>query len=174
MIHIRSTLAALLVIGSAAVASAQQATPRQQRAPGQQGAGVGRQGPGGRGAGGLFRGITLSDAEKANIKNVNAKYAPQMKALREQFKPEHQALRDARQRGDTAALKALWDKSSAERQQTKQLMDAQRVDLRAALTPANQATFDKNVAAMEKRFAKNGGKGRKPGAHRLGLRGSGV
>jgi protein CpxP len=109
----------------------------------------------------LFKGITLSDAEKTNIKAVQTKYASQMKALREQFKPQMQAARDARQRGDSAALKELRQKSTAQREQSKQLMLAQRNDLRAALTPANQVTFDANVAALEKKaadHAQNAGK----------------
>src|SRR6185436_8076145 len=130
MIHIRSTLAALLVVGGVSVAAAQQPAQQpvqRQGKVGQHAARAGRQGPGkGMAARGLFRGITLSDAEKANIKNVDAKYAGQMKALREQYKPQNQALRDARKRGDTAAVKALWEKSAAEREQTKRLFDAQR------------------------------------------------
>ncbi len=178
MIHIRSTLGALLVIGGATVAAAQQ--PAQQ--PAQRHAKVAGQhpgraarGPGKRVAAGLFRGITLSDAEKANIKTVHTKYGAQMKALREQYKPQHQALREARQKGDTAAFKALLQKSADERSQAKHIFDAERADLRAALTPANQAAFDANAAKlqakmqakMQKRVAKNGAKalkaGRRPG-----------
>jgi len=175
MIHIRSKLAALLVVGGAAVASAQQSNQqpaqRQGRVAGQHAGRGAHQGPGGRGAAGLFRGITLSDAEKANIKTVHTKYAAQTKALHEQYKPQHQALRDARKSGDTATVRALLQKATDEREQTKHLLDAQRADLRAALSPANQALFDANVAKVkakvDKRVAKNGGKalkaGRRPG-----------
>src|ERR1043165_4020176 len=101
---IRSTLAAgLLVFGTAAVASAQtaQAPARQHGQHGQFQKGIRA-----RGGKALFRGITLSDAEKENIKNVHAKYAPQMKALREQFK--------ATGKDSTARLQ--------EREQVRQLM----------------------------------------------------
>jgi cytochrome c556 len=118
-------------------------------------------GPGMRGQ--LFKGITLSDAEKANVKNAQAKYAPQMKALREQFKPQMQAAREARQRGDTAALKTIWQNSAAQREQTKKLVDAERNDLRAALTPENQVKFDANVKQLQQRFAQHAGKGGKRG-----------
>jgi protein CpxP len=147
MINIRYALTgALLLFGSATLASAQQPTRPQ-------GKGV-RHAPGPQQLGGqLLKGITLSDAEKSNVKAVQSKYAAQTKALREQFKPQMQAARDARQRGDTAALKELWQKSAGQREQTKQLMLAERADLRAALTPANQTTFDANVAALDKRVA---------------------
>lgn len=161
MTHIRSAIAAaMLVVGGAAVAAAQQTTPTTpQRAHGQhmrQGFGPGMRGQ-------LFKGITLSDAEKSNLKNVQAKYAPQMKALREQFKPQMQAARQARQRGDTAALKTLWQNSAAQREQTKKLLDTERNDLRAALTPENQVKFDANVKQFEQRVAQRGGKGWKKG-----------
>jgi protein CpxP len=116
---------------------------------------------GARGARGLFKGITLSDAEKANLKAVREKYATQQKALREQFKPQMQAAREARQKGDTAALRDLWQKSAGQREQAKQLMLAERNDLRSALTPANQATFDTNVAALQKRTCRAGTERRK-------------
>jgi Spy/CpxP family protein refolding chaperone len=104
----------------------------------------------------LFKGITLSDAEKTNIKNVHAKYAAQNKALREQFKPQMEAARAARQRGDTAALKNLWAKTSAQREQAKKLLEAERNDLRVALTPDHRAQFDANVKKLEQRVAQRG------------------
>lgn len=167
MIDIRSALAAtMLVVGGAAIAAAQQSPPAT--APGahaqhgQRGRHMGQGfGPGVRGQ--LFKGITLSDAEKGNIKNVQAKYAPQMKALREQFKPQLQAAREARQRGDTAALKAMRNKSAAQREQTKKLLDAERNDLRAALAPENQVKFDANVKQLEQRVAQRAEKGWKKG-----------
>ena len=154
MQSIRTTVtAALLTFGAAAVVSAQQPTPPQQpRAAAHQGKyakgarrALGRQ---------LFKGITLSDAEKANVKQVQVKYASQMKALREQFKPQFQAAREARQRGDTAALKNLWQQTAAQRAQTAKLLEAERADLRNALTPANQLKFDANVTKLEQRMAK--------------------
>lgn len=162
MTHIRSTIAAaLLVFGGAAVASAQQSTPAATPAPAAH-ARHAHRGQHARGQRGmfarnvrhqLFKGITLSDAEKANLKAVHAKYAPQMKALREQLKPQIQAARAARQKGDTAALKALWGKNGTAREQTQKLLEAERNDLRAALTPANQAKFDANVQQIEQRVA---------------------
>ena len=109
MIHIRTALAAgMLVVGGAAIAAAQQSPPATTpQAHAQTGRHM-REGFGPRMRGQLFKGITLSDAEKSNVKNVQAKYAPQMKALREQFKPQIQAAREARQRGDTAAGGCRW------------------------------------------------------------------
>ena len=171
MINIRSTLAAAaLVFGSAVVASAQQPTPAptqgaQQRADSGRGHRRGAFGPGAI-RHQLFKGIQLTDAEKANVKTVQQKYASQMKALREQLKPQIQAARDARQKGDTAALKAMWQKSGAEREQIKKLLEAERNDLRAALTPEHQAQFDANVKQFEQRVAKRASREWKKGGKR--------
>ena len=158
MINIRSTLAAAaLVFGTAVVASAQQPSqtpaPRtQQGAERAQGHRRGAFGPGALRRQ-LFKGIQLTDAEKANVKNVQQKYAPQMKALREQMKPQLEAARAARQKGDTAALKAMRQQSAAQREQIKKLLESERSDLRAALTPEHQAQFDANVKQVEQRVA---------------------
>jgi len=166
MFNIRVAVAATaLTVGSAMVVSAQRQTaPRRVHQDHAQRSDSAHRRFGARGPGGqaqLFKGITLSDAEKANLETVRAKYASQMKATREQSKPDMQAMRDARQRGDTAALKAFRQKSAAQREQNKQVMQAQRNDLRAALTPANQAKFDANVAAFEKKFAERGKDGKR-------------
>jgi len=165
MFNIRVALAATaLTFGSAALVSAQQQTAPQgvHQDHAQRSDSAHRRFEGARGLRGqLLKGITLSDAEKANLQTVQAKYAPQMKAMREQSKPDMQAMRDARQRGDTAALKALWQKSASARAQNKQVMEAERNDMRAALTPTNQAKFDANVAAFDKKLAEHA----KPGKH---------
>jgi len=166
MFNIRVALAATaLTVGSAGVVAAQQQTApqgvHQNHAQRPDSAHKRFGARGFRGQAQLFKGITLSDAEKANLKVVRQKYAAQMKATREQAKPDMQAMRDARQRGDTAALKALWQKGTAQRAQTNQVMLAERNELRAALTPANQAKFDANVAAFEKKVAEHGKNGKR-------------
>jgi Spy/CpxP family protein refolding chaperone len=163
MTHFRSTLvAALLTFGAAAVASAQATNPAPQNtARAQHQKGPGRH----HGDRAMLKGISLTDGEKANLKNVQAKYATQMKALREQSKPQSQAMRDARQRGDTAAVRAMREKNAPQRQQAKQLLDAQRAEFRSALSPENQAKFDANLQQAKARMAKHGGfkKGAQPG-----------
>ena len=164
MFNIRLALAATaLTIGSAAVVSAQQQTaPQGVHQNHTQRPDSAHKRFGARGfRDQLMKGITLSDAEKANLKAVQAKYASQMKTMRQQSKPDMQAMRDARQRGDSAALKALWQKGAAQREQNKQILQAERNDMRAALTPANQTKFDANAASLDKRLAKHGKPGRR-------------
>ncbi len=162
---IRSTLAAgFLTIGAVTLsAQAGQAGQAHAHNRGQAGdaAHFGRRGGPGNGlarggARAVLRGIKLNDAEKANLKAVREKYAAQNKALREQFK---KSVGDARPaRGDTAAIRALREKNAPLRDQMTALARAERSDIRAALTPENQAKFDANVKQMEDRLAKRANK----------------
>ena len=126
MTHIRSAMAAaLIVFGGATIAAAQQPT---QPAQGQ----VLRhaKGPGARGkaAKRLFKGVQLSTAERANLKAVRQKYAEQRKTLR----------------------------ASGDRTQLMALRKSEHSELRGALAPSNQAKFDANAAALQRRAAKRG------------------
>jgi Spy/CpxP family protein refolding chaperone len=164
MNQIRSAIiAGVIALGSAAVAGAQSAPAAPQARAQRVGEAHARGAKGARGARGaragrmqrqLFRGIKMTDAEKTSLKAVRQKYAEQNKALREQLKPQFEAARAARQKGDTAALKALRDKNAGARDQMKKLFEAERHDLRAALTPEHQAQFDTNAQKLEQRVAK--------------------
>jgi Spy/CpxP family protein refolding chaperone len=147
MSNIRSALAAgLFVIGGAVVASAQQTAPPLPQSQAAHGQHVkGERGPGRRGGRGeLMKGLSLSPTEKANVKSVHGKYAAQLKALRPQVKGQKP--------------------TDAQRDQAKQLMAAERNDLRVALSPANQSKFDANTAEFEKRMAARAQKkGHRPG-----------
>jgi len=159
MKHISSAIVAgLLAFGSASVVAAQ-APAQSPQAHAQHGGKQGKHaGPGRRAGGALLRGIQLSDAEKANIKNVNAKYAPQLKALREQNKGREKIAR-----GDTAAMRKRWEANAPQREAMKKIMDAERSDMRGALSAENQAKFDANAKQMQERFAKRAEKGKTRG-----------
>jgi Spy/CpxP family protein refolding chaperone len=120
-----AALGVALLAGSTAVAGAQAAT----QAPTQQG------GPGGGGRGGVGRslsGIELTEAQKAKVAEITAKYQPEMQAIRESMQGG----------GDRAAgfakMQALNEKRNPE--------------IRAVLTPEQQAIFDKNLAEQKARM----------------------
>ena len=149
--------------GSAEVLAAQAAPVPQagaERAPRERGAKAERgehRRAHGRHMGGLFRDIELTDAQKEQIKAIHERYRPQMQALR----PERRQAR-----GDSAVRP-----DSAKRAQARELMTRQHADVRAVLTPAQQATFDRNVATMKERGARKGGKRKGRGAERAESRG---
>src|SRR5215218_1335278 len=125
----KSRVIALVVaslVSSASVVQAQTAA---------QGSGVARaEGRGGlrgeRGARGPFKGITLSDAEKAKLKAVHGKYAAESKSLRESLAPAMKEARAARQKGDTVAAKAVWERNKGGREQLKALHDRRQAEIR--------------------------------------------
>ncbi|MGH7617984.1 MAG: hypothetical protein ACREPM_12205, partial [Gemmatimonadaceae bacterium] len=81
------------------------------------------------------------------------------------YKPQHEQMRAARQRGDTAAMRSLMQQTAGERDQMRTVTASESADLRSALSTDNQAKFDANAATLKKRFAR-GWKGRpgRPGA----------
>jgi Spy/CpxP family protein refolding chaperone len=124
--------------------------------------------------GGALRGLKLSDAEKAKVKEIHTRYAAEGKTLRESMKPAMQEARALRQKGDTAGLRALWDKNKAGRDRMQALQVRQQTEIRTALSPENQKLFDANVQAQATRraeWAKNGkagGHGGRRGAAKVG------
>lgn len=143
------------MVSVASFAQAQSAAPAPQA--GRHGMRGGPRGEGGRG--GLFKGIKLSDAERAKLKEVRTKYAPENKKLFESMKPAMQEARTLRQKGDTAGARAVLERNKAGRDQFKALHDRQQAEVRAALTPANQKQFDLNVQEQATRRADWGKKG---------------
>ena len=116
---------------------------------------------------GPLHGIALSGAEKTQVKEVRAKYATESKSLRETLRPAMKEARDARQKHDSNAVKAAWDKTAETRKQLQALTTREQTDIRAALTPEHQQQFDANVKQMEQRRAERAATGK---THRSGAR----
>ena len=171
MTKIYSTLLALAVVaGAAATAGAQQTT---QPAQGQrierahrdsshrakrEARGVRGEGRGMHAAGALMRGVDLTDAQKAQVKTIHEKYQAQFKSIREANKPAMEEARAARQRGDTVAARAAYEKGRA---QFESLREQELNEVRGVLSADQQKTFDANLQQMKARQGQHG----KHGAH---------
>jgi Spy/CpxP family protein refolding chaperone len=119
-------------------------------------------GPGGRGGPGagpqrmLLKGITLTDAQKTQLQQL-------MQTEREQFEKQggragnFDAIRTARQNGDTATANRLMAEQRAQMQAHR---DQQITAIRALLTGDQLTQFDANVAEMKKHEAQMGPGGR--------------
>jgi Spy/CpxP family protein refolding chaperone len=118
-----ATLAAALCVGMTSVAAAQGVPP--------QGQGEMRRG-GGMG-GMLLKDITLTDAQKSQIKTIRETYMPQQMELRK------------------AAQATGGPPDEATRAKMMDLQNKQAAEIRAILTADQQATFDKNLAEMKSR-----------------------
>ncbi len=127
-----ATLAAALCVGMTTVAAAQGTEPPQQ------GQGEARRGD--RMGGMLLKDITLTDAQKDQIKTIREKYLPQQVELRKQVQATGGPPDDATR----AKMTDLRDKQAAE--------------IRAILTPDQQKVFDHNLHEMKEEMdrRKNG------------------
>ena len=121
-----ATLAAALCVGMTSIAAAQSTEPQPQ------GQGEGRRG-GGMG-GMLLKDITLTDAQKAQVKTIREKYLPQQVELRK------------------AAQAVGGPPDEATRTKMMDLQTKQAAEIRAILTVDQQAQFDKNLAEMKARM----------------------
>lgn len=154
MLSVRTlALGALMIVGVAGVSAAQSKTapsrgPRSSEMQGRRGPGRGEFG----------RDLNLTDAQKAQIKTIRAKYQPQNEALRTQAKPFMDAARAARQKGDTAAARSNMEKARQVMQGGQSIRTQENAEIRAILTPDQQAKFDARQKSMAER-GKAGHKG---------------
>ena len=118
-----ATVAFALCAGMTTVAAAQ-ATPQDQpRAEGRRG-----------GMGGmLLKDITLTDAQKDQIKTIREKYVPQQMELRK-------------------SVQATGSMDDATRAKMMELNAKQSAEIRAILTADQQVVFDRNAAEMKARM----------------------
>lgn len=156
--NMRNTRLVLLVVAALAAtssfASAQATTPNAARVD-RAGKSVGH-----RGRGELLRGVKLTSAEKSKLKEVHGRYQSETKTLRESLKPAMHEARAARQKGDTAAARAVFERTKSDREKLNAVMQRQKADIRAALTPEHQKQFDANVQqAAERRTSGKKGRG---------------
>jgi Spy/CpxP family protein refolding chaperone len=152
-------LGALMVCGVAGVSAAQSSVTPKTRAD----SGYHRRGdrPDGqfRQARGFGRDLNLTDAQKAQMKAIHQKYQPQNKALSDRAKPFREAARAARQKGDTAAFRSNMEKARQVMQSGQSFRTQEQAEIRAILTPDQQAKFDARQKAAAERRAKGGEKG---------------
>jgi protein CpxP len=154
MLSVRTlALGALMIVGVAGISAAQSTTTPPSRVH-RAGEMQGRRGPGRAEFG---RDLNLTDAQKAQIKAIQKKYQPQHEALRTQAKPFMDAARAARQKGDTAAARSSMEKGRQVMQGGQSIRTQENAEIRAILTPDQQAKFD----ARQKSVAERGMGGHK-------------
>lgn len=154
-----SGLVLAMTLGAASVAAAQEPTPAPQQPQAQQ-QGQGRWGQRGRawqgarrqGLWALFRGVNLTAEQRQQLRTINQKYAAQAKPIREAMRPAMQEMRDARQKRDSTAARAVFERTKPQREQLRQIREQELKDVRAILTPDQQKTFDQNLAQMRLRM----------------------
>jgi protein CpxP len=142
-----ASLASLAVAQQPADSGRARHGDRGQAGPGKRGGpegAFGRRGPGQE----LLKGISLTEAQKTQLKTLRESQRTAMESNREGAKQDFDAVRAARQKGDTATARALMTKM-------RTAMDQKRVQeiaaIRNILTADQRVAFDKNVAELKQR-----------------------
>lgn len=161
---------ALAAVAAAAIAGSAQAQSTTTPPVAKPMAGMRGPGRNHEGHKGAFKDLNLTDAQKAQMKAIHAKYQPQLKASREQAKPLMEAARAAKQKGDTAAFRANIEKA---RQVSTGIRAQEMNEIRAVLTPDQQAKADAAMAQRKEEHGERAGKhghGKKNGKVKGGRR----
>jgi Spy/CpxP family protein refolding chaperone len=107
----------------------------------------------------LLKNITLTDAQKAKLEQVQKSERGSMTADSGARRAEFDAMRKARQSGDTITANRLM---LEQRAKMDQQFAAHSAAVRAILTPDQQKQFDANVAEMKSHRGEFGrGRGQK-------------
>jgi Spy/CpxP family protein refolding chaperone len=121
-----ATLAIALCAGMTSIAAAQgQPEPKEGQGEMRRGGGMG---------GMLLKDITLTDAQKEQIKTIREKYVPKQLELRK------------------AVQATGGPPDEATRAKMMELQSQQSAEIRAILTPDQQKTFDHNLHEMKERM----------------------
>jgi Spy/CpxP family protein refolding chaperone len=99
-----------------------------------------------------MRDVTLTDAQRAQVWAINDRYRTQRRALQDEARAQWRG-RPRPAAGDSAARAAFSARASAWRARARDLRQRQLAEVRAVLTPAQQASFDRNLAEMRARGA---------------------
>jgi periplasmic protein CpxP/Spy len=142
-----------LAASLAGVAAAQQPgadAPKRERAEGPRGGPDGRFEDRGGPRGLLLKDITLTDAQKTQLKELRKAQHDKMDANKEQRRKQFDELKAAREKGDTVAVKAIMARN---RQAMEQARAQEFAAMRTILTAEQRVQFDKNVAELKQREA---------------------
>ncbi|HEV7388977.1 MAG TPA: Spy/CpxP family protein refolding chaperone [Gemmatimonadaceae bacterium] len=148
-------LGAMMLVGVAGLSAAQSTTAPKAKTD----SGYRHRGGGERRGGEFGRDLNLTDAQKTQIKAIRQKYQPQNEALRAQAKPFMEAARAARQKGDTVAFRTNMDKARQVMEGGQSTRTQETAEIRNILTAEQRVKFDAKQKEFAERRAKGGHKG---------------
>ena len=101
----------------------------------------------------FMRGLNLTETQRTQVRAIHEKYQPQMQKLHETARTEFEATRDARQRGDTAAVRAALQRSRQNIEaQASTLHEQMFREVRGVLTAEQRAKIDAQIAERIQRL----------------------
>lgn len=90
----------------------------------------------------LAQKLNLTDAQKAQIRDLNKAFREQNKAFFESARATFKEYRAAKKANDTAKMQQLQPTVDANRAQMKQLREAQRAKISSVLTPEQRTQLE--------------------------------
>jgi len=93
--------------------------------------------------------LNLTDAQKAQVKDITKSFHEQNKAAFDSFRQTMQDYRAAKQANDTARINALQSQFDSQRAQMKQLRDALDAKISTVLTPEQNTQWQQMKAERE-------------------------
>jgi len=115
------------------------------------------------------------DAQQQQMRAINQKYQGEEQTLRTAMRPAMDEARTARQRGDSAAARAVRERTADQRRQFAALQERHVAEVRGVLTAEQQRQFDANrtemQARMQERRGEPGARGKRQGRGRGGREG---
>ena len=112
-----------------------------------------------RGQANMMKDLNLTADQQSKVKTIRTKYAAQMKTARAAAKPDMDAMKAARTRGDTAAMRSMRARMRADMAPSMKLRQQEMAETRAVLTPDQQTKFDAQQAKMKARMGARGQRG---------------
>ena len=101
----------------------------------------------------FIHGLNLTQTQRTQVRAIHEKYQPQMQAIHDRARTEFEATREARQRGDTAAVRASLQRSRQNvESQLSTLHEQMFHEVRAVLTAGQRARLDSGIAERIKRL----------------------
>jgi Spy/CpxP family protein refolding chaperone len=97
--------------------------------------------------------LNLTETQRTQIRAIHEKYAPQMKTIHERARTEFEATREARQRGDTAAVRTALQRSRENTEsQLATLHEQMFREVKTVLTADQRAKVDAKIAERIKKL----------------------
>ncbi|HLE63887.1 MAG TPA: Spy/CpxP family protein refolding chaperone [Pyrinomonadaceae bacterium] len=150
-----SALSAVALAGSIALAQTTATDPNVKQQKRGEWSGEGRHfgERGGRGHGGMFRGVTLTEDQKARMKQIHESFNERTKSLREQLHAKRQELRQANEGGtfnETLATQKLQEMTGLEAKLMGERFNLRQETL-SVLTPEQKTQLEQKRAEFKGR-----------------------
>lgn len=101
----------------------------------------------------FMRDLNLTETQRTQVRAIHEKYQPQVWTIHERAETEFAATRDARQRGDTAAVRAALQRTRQSTEaQLSTVHEQMSREVRAILTAEQRAKIDTRIAERIKRL----------------------